>query len=199
MKKIFICGAGGHGLVVADIARSIGYEDIVFVDDAKEKYLCYDDIKEHNKTDIVVAIGDNNIRKKVFKQLVTDGFNIVTLIHPGAVISQSVFIGKGTVVMPGVVINANTQIGDGVILNSSCVVEHENIIEDFVHISPNASLAGNVKIGEMTHIGIGSSIIQNIDIGNNSIIGAGSVVLNDINDFKVAYGVPAKVQKDLIE
>ena len=33
MKKLVIIGAGGHGRVVADIARLNGYEDIIFLDD----------------------------------------------------------------------------------------------------------------------------------------------------------------------
>ena len=33
-KKIYIYGASGHGLVIADIARDNGYDEIVFLDDA---------------------------------------------------------------------------------------------------------------------------------------------------------------------
>ena len=32
-KNIYIYGASGHGLVVADIARACGYDDSIFVDD----------------------------------------------------------------------------------------------------------------------------------------------------------------------
>ena len=33
MKSIYIYGASGHGLVVADIAKACGYKDIIFIDD----------------------------------------------------------------------------------------------------------------------------------------------------------------------
>ena len=32
-KSIYIYGASGHGLVVADIARNNGYDNIIFIDD----------------------------------------------------------------------------------------------------------------------------------------------------------------------
>ena len=192
-KSIYIYGASGHGLVVADIAKSCGYENIVFLDDDTSKgFLTFDDIKENRDYHIAFGIGNNQIREKLYKKVKENGFSTPTLIHSSSIISSSARIEEGTVVMPNVVVNAKAYIGKGVILNSSCVVEHESIIGDFVHISPKVAIAGNVRIGDFTHIGIGSSVIQCLEIGKNSIIGAGSVVLKNIADFKKVYGNPCK-------
>ena len=191
-KRIYIYGASGHGLVVADVAKSCGYEDIVFLDDDKSKgFLAFDDIKENRDYHIAFGIGNNKIRE--------NGFSTPTLIHPSSIISSSARIEEGTVVMPNVVVNAKAYIGKCVILNSSCVVEHESNIGDFVHISPKVAIAGDVKIGNFTHIGIGSSVIQCLEIGKNSIIGAGSVVVKNIADFKKAYGNPCKEKGNIDE
>ena len=192
-KSIYIYGASGHGLVVADVAKSCGYENIVFLDDDKSKgFLTFEDIKENRDYHIAFGIGNNQIREKLYKKVRENGFAIPTLIHPSSIISSSARIEEGTVVMPNVVVNAKVYIGKCAILNSSCVVEHECMIGDFVHISPKVSIAGDVRIGDFTHIGIGSSIIQCLEIGKNSIIGAGSVVVKNIPDFKKAYGNPCK-------
>lgn len=192
-KSIYIYGASGHGLVVADVAKSCGYENIVFLDDDKSKgFLSFEDIKENRDYHIAFGIGNNQIRAKLYKKVKENGFFTPTLIHTSSIISPSAKIEEGTVIMPNVVVNAKAYIGKCVILNSSCVVEHESIIGDFVHISPKVSIAGDVKIGDFTHIGIGSSIIQCLEIGKNSIIGAGSVVVKNIVDFKKAYGNPCK-------
>lgn len=196
-KSIYIYGASGHGLVVADIARACGYNDIIFIDDGDNKYPTFDNIKELNHIPIAFGIGSNCIRAKLFEKVQKCGFEIVSLIHPSSIISSSVTIGKGTVVMPNVVVNAKATIGDGVILNTSCVVEHECIIDDFVHISPNVALAGDVKVGKYTHIGISSNVIQGIIIGNNTVIGAGSTVVKNISDFKKAYGNPCREIEDI--
>lgn len=190
MKELYIYGASGHGLVVADIARDNGYENIIFIDDGKNEYPTFDDIKNSNNIPIAFGIGNNNIRAKLFKKVKKEGFEIATLIHSSSIISSSAYIEEGTVIMPNVVINANSTIGKAVILNSSSVIEHECIIEDFVHISPNVALAGNVKIKELTHIGIGSCVIQGLTVGKNSLVGSGSVVVKNIKDNIKAYGNP---------
>ncbi len=192
-KSIYIYGASGHGLVVADVAKSCGYEDIVFLDDDKSKgFLAFDDIKENIDYHIAFGIGNNQIREKLYKKVKENGFSTPILIHPSSIISSSAKIEEGTVVMPNVVVNAKAYIGKCVILNSSCVVEHESIIGDYVHISPKVAIAGDVKIGDFTHIGIGSSVIQCLEIGKNSIIASGSVIKKNIADFKKAYGTPCK-------
>ncbi len=199
MKSLYIYGASGHGLVVADIAKSCGYNKIIFIDDGDNDFMSFDEIKTKNKTPLVFGIGSNKIRKRLYEKVKMYDFELVNLIHPSAIVSESVTIDFGVVIMPNVVVNANTKIGKCVILNSSSVVEHENIIEDFVHISPCVSIAGNVKVKCNTHIGIGSSIIQNIRVGKNCIIGAGSIVINNVDDNKLAYGNPCKTIKELSE
>lgn len=196
-KSIYIYGASGHGLVVADIAKACGYENIIFLDDGDNEYPAFEDIKRTSGIPIAFGIGSNSIRAKLFEKVQNSGFEIVSLIHPSSVISSSVTIGKGTVVMPNVVVNAKATIGEGVILNSSCVIEHECVIEDFVHISPKVALAGDVKVGKFTHIGIGSNVIQGIIIGKNTVIGAGSTVVTNVGNFKKAYGNPCREIEDI--
>ncbi|WP_419765609.1 MAG: acetyltransferase [Arcobacter sp.] len=197
MKSIYIYGASGHGLVVADIARSNGYDDIIFVDDGKNSYPSFENIKKSNHIPISFGIGDNNTRKKLFEKVKKYDFKIVNLIHPSAILSPSVILEEGTVIMPNVVVNANSKIGKAVILNSASIIEHESVIENFVHISPNVTLAGNVKIKQCAHVGLGSCIIQRLTIGKNSIVGAGSVVVKNIKDNIKAYGNPCREVEEL--
>lgn len=199
MKSIYIYGASGHGLVVADIARACGYEDIIFIDDGDNDYPTFEDIKNTSGIPISFGIGSNSIRAKLFERVLKSGIEIVSLIHPSSIVSSCVTIGRGTVIMPNVVVNTNAKIGNSVILNSSSVVEHECVIDDFVHISPKVAIAGNVNIGKSTHIGIGSCVIQGITIGTNVLIGAGSVVVKNINDNTKAYGNPCKEIKSINE
>jgi len=192
MKTIAIYGASGHGLVVADIAHSCGYDEIIFVDDGENDYPTFEEIKKASPIPIALGVGENRVRAKLFERVLKAGFEVVTLIHPSAIVSPSATIGEGTVIMPNAVVNAKASLGDGVILNTSCVVEHQCKIESFAHISPNVALAGGVKVGKYTHIGIGSNVIQGIMIGENVRVGGGSMVIRDIEDNQKVAGVPAK-------
>ena len=192
-KTIAIYGASGHGKVVYEIAQLNGYEEIIFIDDGENDHYSF---AQFLQTDydcpMVIAIGNNKVREQAFNKTRKYKIELVTLIHPSAVVSKSAKIDEGTVVMPGVVVNCDTSIGKCVILNTSCVIEHDNIIKDFVHISPNAALSGNVIVRRMTQVGIGTSVIQGITIGENSMVGAGSVVVKNLPSNSLSFGVPAK-------
>jgi UDP-N-acetylbacillosamine N-acetyltransferase len=192
-KAVYIYGASGHGLVVADIAHACGYDEIVFLDDGDNDHLTFAEIVHDKQTPIAFGVGNNKQRSLLFKMVQLHGFEIVTLIHPSAIVSQSATIGLGSVVMPNAVVNAKAYVGSGSIINTGGIVEHECFVDDFVHISPRGALAGNVHVGKYSHIGLGASIIQNITIGENVIVGAGAVVIASIPNNCTAVGVPAKI------
>ncbi|WP_141082477.1 UDP-N-acetylbacillosamine N-acetyltransferase [Campylobacter devanensis] len=191
ITSLYIYGNGGHAKVVADIARANGYDNLIFLDNNSDMKFS-PNLPKHP---IIIAIGNTLIRQKLQNLVLSSGFELITLIHPTAVIGSDVTIGTGSVVMPRAIINANSIIGDGVIINSGAIVEHDCIIGNFAHICPGVVLAGGVNIGERTWIGIGSSIIQGIKIKSDITIGAGSVVVSDIDSGSIAYGNPCKVRK----
>lgn len=194
MKKIVIIGAGGHGKVVADIARLNGYLDISFLDDDDSKTECCGFPVVGNTSEFVnfdcdmfVALGDAEKRREFIGRL----SKTVTLIHPSAVVAESVTIGRGCVIMAGAVINPDTHMGDGCIINTCSSVDHDSRIDDYVHIAVGSHLGGTVHIGDNTWIGAGATVINNIDICSDCIIGAGAVVVKDISEPGTYIGVPA--------
>lgn len=193
MKTIAIYGASGHGKVVADIAKTNGYDQVIFIDDGDNEYITFEEYIKLYNYPIALGIGNNKIRKMVYEKIKAENLEVKTLVHERSIIANDVTLNEGVVIMPGVVINIGSTIGIGSIINTSSVVEHDCQIGEFVHIAPNASLAGDVHIKDMVLVGIGSSIIQGKTIGKNSVIGAGSAVISDIPDNVVSYGVPAKV------
>lgn len=197
-KRIAIIGASGHGKVIADIAIRNGYEDIVFFDDNKKIRECAglpvvatsEDVDKYPDYDVIVAIGNAPIREKIHKQVGRD--RLATLIHPQAVISRRVTIGKGTVVMAGAVVNSDTKIGEGCIINTGASVDHDCNIGDFVHVSVGAHVAGTVTVGDGTWIGAGATVSNNVAICGECMIGAGAVVVKNINESGTYIGTPTK-------
>lgn len=198
MNRLIIIGAGGHGKVIADIALKNGYENICFTDDmVKDNVMsfpvigtcgdigCLDD----GRTDFVIGIGDNAIRKKIAEKY---HVNWVSVIHPSAQIAVNAKIGKGSVVMANAVVNACAKVGKHCIINTGAIVEHDDEIEDYVHISPNAALGGSVCVGTLTQIGIGAAVKNNVQICGNCVIGAGAAVVRDIKEKGTYVGVPAR-------
>lgn len=202
-KKLIIMGASGHGKVIADIARNNGYEEISFLDDDLTKQECAgykvmgstETAVNYKEYDFVVGIGNNKIRKQIQNRLLVDEMNIITLIHPNAVVGENVKFGIGTVVMAGTVINSDAKIGDGCIINTGATVDHDSVLENFVHVSVGSHLAGTVHVEEGTMIGAGAVVSNNVSICEECVIGAGAVVVKDIEKSGTYVGVPARTIK----
>ena len=200
--KLIIIGASGHGKVVADIAIKMNkWQSIAFLDDDESIKTSMglevigktaDALAYKDKADFFVAIGSNATREKIQEKLIDEGLNVVSLIHPSAVIGTDVEIGIGTAVMAGVVINSSTRIGKGCIINTSSSLDHDNVIEDYVHISPGVRTAGTVKVRRLSWIGIGSVVSNNVNICSGCKVGAGAVVVKDITEPGTYVGVPVR-------
>ncbi len=200
--KLIIIGASGHGKVVADIAIKINkWQSITFLDDDESIKTSMglevigktaDAFINKDEADFFVAIGSNITRGKIQEKLIEQGLNVVSLIHPSAIIGTDVEIGIGTAVMAGVVINSSSRIGKGCIINTSSSLDHDNMIEDYAHISPGVKVAGTVKVGKGSWIGIGSVISNNVNICSGCKVGAGAVVVKDITEPGTYVGIPVR-------
>lgn len=204
MKRLAILGASGHGKVVAEIAELSGWNEIVFFDDAFPQTSSVETwdvqgnteklVSSFNKFDgVIVAIGDNAIRLEKSLLLQKSKANLVSLLHPSAIVSRYAQIDMGTVVMAGVVINPFSKVGLACIVNTGAMIDHDCLLFDGVHISPNAILAGTVKVGKNSWIGLGACVKECTYIGKNVTIGAGAVVLTNMPNDVVAIGIPAKI------
>ena len=198
--KLLIIGCGGHGKVAIDIAKKY-YKNVFLVDDnSKGEVLSCPIIStvsealKGEKCDFFVAIGNNLVREEIFTSFINKGFNPVSLIHPSAIISENVEVGRGTIIMAGAVINPCVKIGIGCIVNTCSSIDHDCEVDSFTHLCPNTHFAGTVKVGKYCTFGIGTNVINNVSICNNVYFGAGAVVVNDIVIEGTYIGVPAKLK-----
>ena len=199
VNSLIIIGASGHGRVIADIARQVGYKKIQFLDDNDDLSYCgkykvigkVQDFEKHLDSEFIIGIGNSQIREKLQDMITKANGKFATLIHPKAVIAEDVSIGQGSVVMAGAVINTGTIIGDGVIINTCSSVDHDCKVMKYSHIAVGAHLSGTVFVGEKTWVGAGATVINNISIISNCVIGAGATVVSDIHEEGTYIGLPA--------
>ena len=200
-NKLLVVGNSGHGRVIKDLASCIGYyREIRFADDnpkqAEDGLVIggSQDVFRHKEdSDVIVAIGNASVRKRLQEAYEAEGLSVASFIHPQASLPYEMpQIGAGTVVMAGACIQAGVSLGKGVIVNTASSIDHECRIGDYVHIAVGAHLAGNVKIGNGTWIGAGAVVSNNVSICGEVTVGAGAVVVKDITESGTYVGVPAR-------
>ncbi len=206
--RILIIGAGGHAQVVADILlrmfdQSSGLEPIGYLDDNPaligQSRLglpivgTISQLSQINHDAVIIAIGHNAMRARLYKQFQHQGECFAIACHPRAIVAPDVTLGPGSVICAGVVVNPGSVIGQNVILNTSCSVDHHNRIDDHAHIAPGVHLGGDVQIGEGALIGISATVMPQRRVGAWSTVGAGALVHKDIASQMTAIGVPARI------
>ena len=106
--------------------------------------------------------------------------------------------------LDGLNLGFNTDIGAFSYINA----KYEVIIEDEIQIGSHCSIYsvstidnnhGEVVLRKNSKIGSHSTILPNVEIGENSIIGAHSLVNKNIPANVVAYGIPAKIIREINE
>jgi sugar O-acyltransferase (sialic acid O-acetyltransferase NeuD family) len=210
-KNIVVIGSSGHAKVIIDIIEKQDAFTIAGIIDpyrtVGETLLGYsvlgkeEDLptlmEAHGIIGCVIALGDNWLRKKVADKINSIvSLEHITAIHPSAQIAKDVMIGKGTVIMAGAIINTSSRVGDFVIINTKSSLDHDNQLGDFASIAPGATTGGNVRIGDFSAIAIGAIIKHGVSVCEHSIIGAASLVLKDVEAYRIAFGIPAKIIKE---
>lgn len=210
-KKILIIGAGGHSKVVADSINKNEFQIVGMLDKDDSlagKYV--NDIPVIGSDNMAAKyymdgihyavigighLGNYHLRNNLFNKLKNIGFHMINVIHPSAVISESVMFGEGNVILPNVTINSGARLTDNNIINTCAIVEHDVEIGSNVHMGPGTIICGMSRVADNTFVGAGSTVIQGITIGENVIIGAGSTVIHSIKGSTIACGTPAKIIK----
>jgi sugar O-acyltransferase (sialic acid O-acetyltransferase NeuD family) len=209
MQRIIVVCAGGHGAVVADILRrarmdGAGSAPIGFVDDTPalqgtsiEGLPVLGTIPALHTLPhdgIVIALGDNHLRRALTDRLAGLGERLVSAIHPRSTVAASAQIEAAVVVGAGAIIMVRARIGRGAVINTNASVDHDTVVGDFAHVSPGVTVGANVLIGQETLLAPAACVVAHRRVGARSVIGAGAVVVRDIPDDVIAFGNPARVQ-----
>ncbi len=150
-----------------------------------------------NKQEVfsVCGIGEPHIRRKVIEKALGFNAKFCNVIHPNALMTESVELEEGIVITAGCILTCNIKIGNHVHLNLATTVGHDVVMGDFSTTAPGVHISGNVNIGEGTYFGTGAVTVEKLTIGEWAIIGAGAVVANHLPANVTAVGVPARAIK----
>ena len=141
-------------------------------------------------------------------------------IHATASIWSFAEIRESAIIGAESIIGSKVYVGVGVVIGSFCKIQNNSmvyepaIIEDGVFIGPSVVLTNDKnprainlngtlkKASDWTHVGVhikygasigaGATCVAPLIVGSWAMIAAGSVVINNVADFELVGGVPAK-------
>lgn len=206
-RNIYVLGVGHNTIVTIDLAESCDYTIAGLYHYQNERmgemYFghriigCNEELftQDLHGKNFAISVGSNDIRADLFNKIIERGGNVVTLIHPSAVVSKYSKIGNGVCIHALSVVAPDTVIGD------DCVISHNDLVTHGVRMGNHCFLASNIVLGAYTvmrdyaFIGSGATIVsaKAKELGCHSLVGAGAVVIKPIPDNAVVVGNPAKI------
>lgn len=184
MEKLIIVGAGGLGRMTMESAMD-EYE-CYFVDDSivNDTIICgtkvigkVDELKKfvNDYKNAIIAIGDNKLREKLTKSVLSLGYNIPIIVNKTAYISPFSKIGYGTIILSNASIQNGATIGNGVVITGNVEVHHDCTIDDYSLIYSNSTIRTYAKIGKKVKIGSNVSISNSVIINDEEVIENGEI------------------------
>ncbi|MBP1156250.1 MULTISPECIES: 2,3,4,5-tetrahydropyridine-2,6-dicarboxylate N-acetyltransferase [unclassified Paenibacillus] len=158
-------------------------------------------VLDANSSKIEDFVIENDRRNSAVPLLDMKGIN--ARIEPGAVIRDMVGIGDNAIIMMGAVINIGASIGAGTMIDMGCVIGGRVKVGSMCHIGAGSVLAGVIEppsaqpvvIEDDVLVGANAVILEGVRVGKGSVVAAGAVVVEDVPEYSVVAGTPARVIK----
>jgi sugar O-acyltransferase (sialic acid O-acetyltransferase NeuD family) len=206
MKKIIVYGAGEFGTLIANVISYIEKYTIgAYGDDNPIKSGTFiDGLPVYGQEDLlnfaiknniniaISAIGNNKVRGEKYYLLKENGFNMISIVHPKALIDTNVSFGENVIIEMGTAIHTHSTIGNNVFLGGDALIGHHNTIGNHVLVGGNVSFGGAVLVEDYVSIGVGASIKPGVRLGKGCTVGVGAAVVKDVAPGTTVVGVPAK-------
>ena len=185
-NKILIVGSGGFGRVVLEHA-SLNY-DCYFVDDGYKigELVCNTIVIGHLNDliklkedfgNLIVAIGNNRVRERVYKQAKSLGFAFPNIVSKSVYISPFAKVGCGCVFLNNVVIQNGSVVGNGVLLNPGVEIHHDGVVGDNCLVYTNSVIRTKAKLCDRVQVGSNVTVSNDVIIEADSILEDGCTIL----------------------
>lgn len=183
MEKLLLVGAGGFGRVVLEHAS--GLYDCAFLDDGDASVV--NGVSVVGKTSemekffpeyklLLVTIGNNTIRERLYKEAATFGYHFPNIIHSSAYISPYASIGVGCMILNNAVVQNNAKIGNGCILNPGVEAHHDSSIGSYCLIYTNSVVRSLTHVGDRVWIGSNATVSTSATVPDDARIEDGEVI-----------------------
>lgn len=193
---IIIGGGGGAKMVIDAMKNSTKYQIVGILDDKLEighnvmginVVGCFNDVKlllDIGINNFIIAFGvltQRNIRYELYLKLKKLGCIFPNIIHPKAIVEESVIMGEGNVILAMTNVGSCVKMGNLNYINNNALISHDCELHDNIHLAPASVLASSIIIESNVLIGMNSTLYYGITIGHGSTILNGLIINNSVS------------------
>lgn len=128
----------------------------------------------------VITLGNMGKRIELLEICEGLGVPLLTVVDPGALVSDSACLGEGVLAVSGARIGALAIIGKNVFLSAFVNIEHHCMVGDNSTFGPGVFLSGGVTVGRNCVFGTNIGVEPGVTIGEGSVIASGSTITRDV-------------------
>jgi acetyltransferase EpsM len=120
-----------------------------------------------------------------------------TLIDPRANVAEDAHIRHGSIVAGLATVSMGGNLGAHCFIRPGASVGPDHTIGDFVFVGANANLGAGCCVKTGAHIDPAAMLGDGVTIGRFAVVGLGAVVTEDVPDFAVVNGNPARMIREV--
>jgi len=205
-RRCVVYGASQGGRSVVECLKAMGgYEVVAFLDDDPDRtgttfyglpVWPADELENLHRKDIralATHIASREFRLEIRDRSKEAGVCMINVIHPSAVVADSVRMGVGNLIKAGAVLDTDVRLGDCCIIDNGVIIPHHNRIGNGCHLAPGVRMGGDCDIHDCTLVGVGATISGRIQVGSNVVVAPGACVVRNVPADVVVEGVPARI------
>ncbi|MEQ8603697.1 MAG: hypothetical protein RIB45_10285 [Marivibrio sp.] len=186
MTDFLLLGAGGHAKSVVEIRRAAGDRLSAYIDPhvcpwlPEVRHIARDSDASPSDGPLAIGLGGVTIdllaaRRRLVEEYAARGFLLLSVVHPGALVSPSASIAEGAHVLAGAIVQPGAVIGRAALINAGSLVEHDAQIGEGAHIAPGARVLGGARVGPGAMIGAGTVVLPYADAPAQTLVPANTV------------------------
>lgn len=153
----------------------------------------FESLSKDENYSFFIAVGNNEIRTRIFNQGLKLGYNFASFISPEAITYENLELGRNVFISEGSIIHPFVKIADNTIIIGGRLGHHSRVLANCLLSS--CTVAGNSVIGESCYLGVNSSVSQNIKIASNNILGMNVCIERDTSTGSVFTHTGTKKRK----
>jgi len=142
-------------------------------------------------TAVILALGDNELRRRALVKLRSRGARLFNLIAANVHLAEDVKLGEGNVLARGCHLAPGVRMGDANYLNGSVCLGHDASLGSCNFLGPFSAVLGAASLGDANSLGTHAVVLERARVGRGNSIAPGSYVYKGCGDNCYYAGNPA--------